>query len=39
MQYASRLDAMSADLYRYLNFNEIKTYVTKASKASLPVLA
>jgi aconitate hydratase 2/2-methylisocitrate dehydratase len=39
MKYASRLDAMSADLYRYLNFNEIKTYVTKASKASLPVLA
>ena len=39
MKYATRLDAMSADLYRYLNFNEIKTYVTKASKASLPVLA
>ncbi len=39
MKYATRLDAMAGDLYRYLNFNEIKRYVTKASKASLPILA
>jgi aconitate hydratase 2/2-methylisocitrate dehydratase len=39
MKYATRIDSMASDLYRYLNFNEIKTYVTKASKASLPVLA
>jgi aconitate hydratase 2/2-methylisocitrate dehydratase len=38
MKYATRIDSMAADLYRYLNFNEIKSYVTKASKASLPVL-
>jgi aconitate hydratase 2/2-methylisocitrate dehydratase len=38
MQYATRIDSMAGDLYRYLNFNEIKTYVTKASKASLPIL-
>jgi aconitate hydratase 2/2-methylisocitrate dehydratase len=38
MKYATRLDSMAPDLYRYLNFNEIKTYVTKAAKASLPVL-
>jgi aconitate hydratase 2/2-methylisocitrate dehydratase len=38
MQYATRIDSMASELYRYLNFNELKTYVTKASKASLPVL-
>jgi len=38
MTYATRLDSMAADLYRYMNFDQIKTYVTKAAKAKLPVL-
>jgi aconitate hydratase 2/2-methylisocitrate dehydratase len=38
MQYATRLDSMAADLYRYMNFDQIKSYVTKAAKAKLPVL-
>jgi aconitate hydratase 2/2-methylisocitrate dehydratase len=38
MNYASRLDAMAPELYRYLNFNELKHFVSKASRASLPVL-
>ncbi len=38
MKYATRIDSMAGELYRYLNFNQIKTYVTKASKASLPIL-
>ena len=38
LMYATRIDSMASDLYRYLNFNELKPYVTRASKASLPVL-
>ena len=38
MKYATRIDSMAGELYRYLNFNQIKTYVTTASKASLPIL-
>ncbi len=38
LKYASRLDSMASELYRYLNFNELKPYVNKASKALLPVL-
>ena len=30
--YASELDTMSADIYRYLNFNEIKSYQNSAEK-------
>lgn len=30
--YASELDTMSADIYRYLNFNEIKSYQDSAEK-------
>ena len=32
MEYASELDTMSADIYRYLNFNEIKDYQDSAAK-------
>jgi aconitate hydratase 2 / 2-methylisocitrate dehydratase len=38
MQYATKIDSMASDLYRYMNFNEMKHYVVKASKATLPVL-
>jgi len=39
MQYATRIDSMASDLYRYLNFNELPNYVTKASRASLPIVS
>ncbi len=44
MEYASELDTMSADIYRYLNFNEIKSYQDSATKIEgrlldIPVVA
>ncbi len=39
MKYANKLDTMSADLYRYLNFDELPEFTQKASKASLPIVA
>ena len=44
MEYASELDTMSADIYRYLNFNEIKDYQDSAAKIEgrlldIPVVA
>jgi len=30
MEYAKELDTMSADIYRYLNFNEIESYQASA---------
>jgi aconitate hydratase 2/2-methylisocitrate dehydratase len=38
MKYATRIDSMAPELYRYLNFNQLPSFVTKASSASLPVL-
>jgi len=38
MTYATRIDTMAPELYRYLNFNELPTFVTKATSASLPVV-
>ncbi|MCD8548053.1 MAG: bifunctional aconitate hydratase 2/2-methylisocitrate dehydratase [Aeromonadaceae bacterium] len=32
LQYAAKLDATAADTYRYLNFNEIASYVQKADQ-------
>jgi len=44
MEYASELDTMSDDIYRYLNFNEIKDYQDSAAKIEgrlldIPVVA
>jgi len=38
LKYATRIDSMAPTLYRYLNFNELTSFVTKATSASLPVL-
>ena len=38
LEYATKLDTMAPELYRYLNFNELPTFTEKASKAVLPVL-
>lgn len=31
MDYATKIDSMSADIYRYLNFDQIDSYIDKAS--------
>ena len=33
MEYASKLDAMSKDIYRYMNFDQMKEFQNKAEKA------
>ena len=38
MQYASKLNTMAPELYRYLNFDELPAFTEKASKALLPIL-
>ncbi len=37
MQYAADLDTMADDIYRYLNFNEIKSYQDAAEKV-IPII-
>ena len=37
--YARELDTLAADVYRYLNFNEIASYTAKADKVILQVKA
>ena len=37
--YAKELDAMAADVYRYLNFNQIASYTSKAAEVILQVPA
>ncbi|MBP8172790.1 MAG: bifunctional aconitate hydratase 2/2-methylisocitrate dehydratase [Aeromonadaceae bacterium] len=37
--YARELDTLAADVYRYLNFNEIASYTAKANKVILQVKA
>ena len=39
LAYAKELDAMAADVYRYLNFDQIASYTQKADKVILQVLA
>jgi aconitate hydratase 2/2-methylisocitrate dehydratase len=44
MSYASELDTMSDDIYRYLNFNEIESYQKSADAIEshikdIPVIA
>ncbi len=38
MQFATNIDSMAPELYRYLNFNQLESFTQKASGASLPVL-
>lgn len=38
MEYASKLDAMSKDIYRYMNFDQMKDFQSKAAKAdTIPI--
>ena len=37
--YARELETLAADVYRYLNFNEIASYTDKAEKVILQVKA
>jgi len=32
MQYANKIDSMGADIYRYLNFNEIESFQRAADE-------
>ncbi|HUH57568.1 MAG TPA: aconitase family protein, partial [Pseudomonadales bacterium] len=38
MAYAADIDSMSADVYRYLNFDQMANYTDAAAKATIPVL-
>ncbi|MCH8497487.1 MAG: bifunctional aconitate hydratase 2/2-methylisocitrate dehydratase [Marinobacter sp.] len=35
MEYAKNLDSMSAEIYKYLNFDQMETYTTKAAEAQV----
>jgi aconitate hydratase 2/2-methylisocitrate dehydratase len=37
MEYANKIDAMSKDIYRYLNFDRMPEYTDKAAKAKISV--
>ena len=39
LAYAKELDAMAADVYRYLNFDQIASYTSKAAEVILQVPA
>lgn len=38
MRYAANIDSMAPELYRYLSFDQLPSFTSKASSASLPVL-
>jgi len=38
MSYAANIDSMAADVYRYLNFDQMKKYTEAAAQATIPVL-
>ena len=38
MEYAKNIDSMSADIYRYLNFDQMAKYQEAADKAELPTV-
>ncbi len=38
MKYATQIDSMSSDIYRYLNFDKMDAYREAAEKAELPVI-
>lgn len=35
MEYAKKIDLMSTDIYRYLNFDRLPEYTDKAAKAKI----
>ncbi len=35
MKYASNIDSMASDIYRYMNFDRMEDYTSKAAKASV----
>ncbi|WP_323752921.1 hypothetical protein, partial [Marinobacter sp.] len=35
MEYAKDLDSMSAEIYKYLNFDQMENYTQKASEATV----
>ena len=37
MEYAKKIDSMSTDIYRYLNFDRMPEYTELASKAKISV--
>jgi aconitate hydratase 2/2-methylisocitrate dehydratase len=39
MEYASKIDATAADTYRYLNFDKMEEYTSKADTVILQVEA
>ncbi|MFN3239262.1 MAG: bifunctional aconitate hydratase 2/2-methylisocitrate dehydratase, partial [Pseudomonadales bacterium] len=38
LEYAEKLDTMSADIYRYLNFNEIASFQSSADSVTIPAV-
>ncbi len=38
LEYAEKLDTMSADIYRYLNFNEIASFQESADSVTIPTV-
>ena len=38
LEIMKEIDTMSAEIYRYLNFNEIKSYVDQANNAEIPAI-
>jgi aconitate hydratase 2/2-methylisocitrate dehydratase len=38
MEYANNLNTMAADIYRYLNFNEIASFQSSADKVTIPTV-
>lgn len=37
LQHADTIDSMSKDIYRYLNFDQMKEYTDVADKVQIPV--
>lgn len=37
MGYASKLDSLSKDIYKYMNFHQMEEYKAKAAKVTIPV--
>ena len=38
MTYANEIDTMAADVYRYLNFDQIAEFRESAANAKIPVI-
>ena len=37
MEYAKELDSMASDIYKYMNFHQMKEYQEKANSVTIPV--